>query len=206
MRRPRYVRECEGCGKRIQAAGHLCRGCLDARAEARQPNPSGLCQCGCGERAPLARSWCEGNVKGRPLRFIRGHHLRKASVEYLVDENTGCWVWQLGKTAGGYGETKVDGRGLLAHRHYYEQTKGPIPAGLVLDHLCRNPSCVNPDHLEAVTHAENVRRGASTKLSNDDVRAIRASEESDAALAIRYGISRTYLKDVRSGRRRKAAA
>ncbi len=53
----------------------------------------------------------------------------------------------------------VDGRKVYVHRFSYELHIGPIPEGLVIDHLCRTPACVNPDHLEPVTNAENVRRG-----------------------------------------------
>ena len=69
-----------------------------------------------------------------------------------------CWIWPKQKYQG-YGICK-DGiyRGKKAHRVSYEFFVGPIPKGLEIDHLCRNPSCVNPDHLEPVSHAENVAR------------------------------------------------
>ena len=75
-------------------------------------------------------------------------------------ERDGCWVWTGSSSkpwpsAGEYG--KYTNRG-VAHRVAYEMTVGPIPAGLELDHLCLNTLCVNPDHLEPVTRAENMRR------------------------------------------------
>jgi hypothetical protein len=57
-----------------------------------------------------------------------------------------------------------DRRPVRAHRFAYENLVGEIPDGLALDHLCRNPRCVNPDHLEPVTHAENVRRGYAPNM------------------------------------------
>lgn len=71
----------------------------------------------------------------------------------------GCWLWTDKGNGYGYGRLRVDGRNILAHRFSYELHVGPIPPGLELDHLCRVRACVRPDHLEAVTHAENVRRG-----------------------------------------------
>lgn len=72
-----------------------------------------------------------------------------------------CWLWRLGapRAAGGYALFFAGGRQWLAHRWLYTQAVGPIPAGLVLDHLCAVRHCVNPAHLEPVTLGENSRRG-----------------------------------------------
>lgn len=70
-----------------------------------------------------------------------------------------CWSWTAYRSKKGYGSVATGhGKTALAHRHVYELLVGPIPAGLELDHLCLNTSCVNPDHLEPVTGAENLRR------------------------------------------------
>lgn len=80
-----------------------------------------------------------------------------------------CWNWPgcVGRT--GYGKTRVviDGEVFLSpHRAAYRLLVGPIPKGLSLDHLCRNPRCMNPHHLEPVTHRENVLRGESFAAAN----------------------------------------
>ena len=86
-----------------------------------------------------------------------------ARVIYSVEppSDSPCWLWQGCTTTRGYGLIAICGKSKLAHRLAYELFKGPIPEGLELDHLCRVRNCCNPDHLEAVTHEENVRRGDS---------------------------------------------
>jgi|ERR1044071_3544653 hypothetical protein len=71
----------------------------------------------------------------------------------------GCWEREGYHTRDGYSTIKEGGQTLLAHRVSYELFFGPIPEGTEIDHLCRNPGCVRPDHLEAVPHVVNVRRG-----------------------------------------------
>lgn len=79
---------------------------------------------------------------------------------YDVDGATGCWNWLGSLSSNGYGVKHIGRTSTAAHRFVYLQHKGPIPQGLELDHLCRNKKCVNPDHLEPVTRAENMRRHA----------------------------------------------
>ena len=78
----------------------------------------------------------------------------------------GCWEWGGSRHFLGYGEFRWAGRKGKAHRFAYEWFVGAIPTGLELDHLCRERSCVNPDHLEAVTHRENVLRGEGLAAKN----------------------------------------
>lgn len=89
-----------------------------------------------------------------------------------IRKTSSCHVWLGFKDKNGYGYFRIgsltDGsrRVVLAHRFAYELTKGPIPEGLQLDHLCRNPPCVNPGHLEAVTVRENLYRGIGPTATN----------------------------------------
>lgn len=73
---------------------------------------------------------------------------------------TGCWLWTAG-TAEGYGRFTLGRRKVPAHRLIYQVLVAPIPDGLEIDHKCRVRCCVNPDHLEPVTHRENVLRGVA---------------------------------------------
>ena len=83
---------------------------------------------------------------------------------YVAEDESGCWIWH-GQVSGRYGRFAVTPpgyglRNVAAHRWSYTYYKGEIPESLVLDHLCGVKLCVNPDHLEPVTQAENVARSA----------------------------------------------
>lgn len=84
---------------------------------------------------------------------------QKLEDNIYIDFN-GCWLWQGALNSKGYGHSRLADKKGLVHRISYEFYVGPVPSGLELDHLCRVRSCINPNHLEPVTHAENMRRGA----------------------------------------------
>lgn len=166
--------------------------------------PKGLCQCGCGQRTNIAsrtdRGW--GHIRGEPIRFIRGHQTRKSPVEYVEEDRgheTPCRIWQRSTNNTGYGQIRINGKLHLAHRVAYERDRGEIPDGMTIDHLCRVRCCVNPDHLEAVTNTENVRRGRGAKLGIVAAAQVKASDEPARVLAGRFGVSLTTIYAARNG-------
>ena len=137
-----------------------------------------------------------------------------------VQKGDGCWTWT-GHAADkmGYGRIQIAGRGskkIPAHRLSYQLHKGEIPDGFIIMHTCDNPSCVNPDHLVAGTYSENtqdavskgrwhqgvppLKRGEShhrSKLTDQIVLEIRASQETNRQLAVKYGVSPSLIGCVR---------
>jgi DNA-binding XRE family transcriptional regulator len=112
--------------------------------------------------------------------------------KYRKHKETMCWEW-IGyihnKT--GYGKITLDGRSYLSHRVGYTIHKGPIPDGFVVDHLCRNRKCCNPEHLEAIPGRENVLRGLSapSEQSGDRRRVLHAAQVRELKKARRDGMT-----------------
>lgn len=135
------------------------------------------------ERISTARGWCRLHYErwyeqGDPLKV---KVLVGASVEWRFWSKvdfTGpvpahrpdlgeCWLWTGGRQRTGYGRFGIgQSYKVLAYRFAYEFCVGVVPAGLTLDHLCRIRLCVNPWHLEPVTHLENVRRGSEFRRAH----------------------------------------
>jgi DNA-binding XRE family transcriptional regulator len=154
-----------------------------------------ICKCGC--LRPCAGEYIP--------RHIHGHTTRSHPVDYIIEDRgykTPCWVWQLGTRDIGYGRIKTDGINVGAHVYYYRYYIGPVPEGLELDHLCRVPGCVNPEHLEPVTQVENVRRSSLAKLSKEVVQEIGIRYqrgESQRQIAKSLDVSQTHIGSILRG-------
>lgn len=117
----------------------------------------------------------------------------------------GCWLWQAATDRDGYGLFKLAGRKWRAHR-VAALLDGRDPRGKVVRHTCDNPSCVNPAHLKVGTQKENMRdrtrrgRNGQAKLDPEQVRRIRASDRPSKALARKYDVSASNIREIRTGR------
>ena len=135
------VKDCVVCGKSFRSK---------ASADRR------YCGRKCMAAAVLRGDYSTG-VEARPV-------MDRIAENIKIDQDTDCWTWtgglttDSGKGNGGYAKIHVKGKHCLGHIVTYEEYYGPVPEGLELDHKCRNRACVNPDHVEAVTHRENIMR------------------------------------------------
>jgi hypothetical protein len=126
---------------------------------------------GCTKPAKT-RTWCalhyrRWRVHGDPLTVTRiWNDDRRRILSKVTVTETGCWEWGGYLDEKGYGRLVVKKRFRTAHSVLWVLERGPVPEGLELDHLCRNRACVNPDHLEPVTHRENMLRGAGPIAEN----------------------------------------
>ncbi len=149
-----YRNDCKLCQHEAQKGYQL-----RLKAEGRKCLPCTVEGC---DMPIKARSWCDthwarwkrtgsptGSTAKSPLERLMG----------FVEPTDTCWEWRGLKDEHGYGRFSFNGRLRQAHRVSYVLLVGSIPKGLQLDHLCRNKGCVNPKHLEPVTHGENLRRG-----------------------------------------------
>lgn len=86
---------------------------------------------------------------------------RDEFFDRVYEHSNGCWVWLGFLKPDGYGRIRENRKWIYVHRYSYELHRGPIPTGMVIDHLCFYPACVNPDHLRVTDPVSNSRRQRS---------------------------------------------
>lgn len=154
---------CGGSWKKGKQPPKRCYHC-----SSRNWNNVSLCLCGCGKY-----------VGGHTRLSRKGHKVHNITRFWAYVRITKtCWLWQKYCDEDGYGTFKTtEGKTVKAYHFAYESLCGPIPKGMVLDHLCSVRACLNPDHLEIVTPRENVIRGKTFIRDNaDKTRCIRGHE------------------------------
>lgn len=116
---------------------------------------------------------------------------------------TPCWIWTGAITSAGYGHVRRGHTTVLTHVLGYEEAHGPVPPGKEVDHKCEVTACRRGSHLQALTHAENVRRGRAAKITAAIAREIRTAVGGGAKqkdLAARFGIAPCTVSNICAGR------
>ncbi len=171
------ARVCRACVRRRarERAARL-RAERDAQRIPAPPPPERRCEA-CG--TPLVQGTQANGKPEKPYRFQRRRYcnltcarhrfqsdrtpvIDRLAVKLVVQDN-GCWIADIAPDRYGYTQMIADGRLEMTHRLAYRELVEPVPPGLELDHLCYEPACFNPDHLEAVTPAENRRRASARR-------------------------------------------
>ena len=166
------------------------------------------------DRGAYARGWCLKHYK-RWRRNGSIYALQRSSPDSTLLErflstgwtevDEGCWEWSGGRKRFGHGYVTYKGKDIPTHRLAYETWVGPIPEGHVVRHKCDNPPCINPDHLETGTHADNSRDMVErdrffSKLTREDVIEIRQGLTmpgiSQYHLADAYGVSASTISRI----------
>lgn len=136
--------------------------------------PKSTCAVQDCERHARTRGWCQTHYyrwykHGDPMTTLtpqRTDGTPEARFWVKVRKTDSCWEWAGGKNRQGYGRFTEMFGSRLAHRIAWSLLVGPIAPGMTLDHLCRNPGCVRPEHLEQVTPGVNVLRGEGISAQN----------------------------------------
>ena len=172
-----------------------------------------LCECECGKRRVHSR----GNLTGRNTQscgcgrvYERSDPRERFERSFIPEPMSGCWLWTSTQDDRGYGLLWLDGRPIKAHRAAWIFYRGDLSPDILVCHKCDTSACVNPEHLFAGSHLDNqrdawrkgrkqVRRGSavSTSLTESDVRAILASHELPRVLAVRYGVSKSTIYQIK---------
>jgi hypothetical protein len=152
----------------------------------------------------------------------RGPYCRKSALErfcrkvHIPQDDSQCWEWQGARNHHGHGMFAPQGhipRCTHAHRWLYQYVHGVIlPSNITINHRCDHPPCVNPQHLYAGTHQDNMRdmvaRGRQTRgtahpqarFTEEQVRAVRASRLSCVALARQYSVNLQTISNIKNGK------
>lgn len=130
----------------------------------------------------------------------------------VINDKTGCWEWTGYSHRSGHGSIRVDGKAVPVYRYVYEFYRGKIPDGMFACHKCDNPSCVNPEHIFIGTPRENsqdaARKGRMergnkrwcSKLTEQDIRSIRADGRAQRVIAGDYGVDQALIQRIRVGK------